>query len=69
MRNFPELPDFEKPRNLRPSNCQGCGSLIGGVGGMTYMHGKWLCIDCTDRERRGLPLKCPRSVPGETENA
>lgn len=68
MRKFPELPDFEKPRNLRPSNCQGCGALIGGIG-MTYMHGKWLCINCTDRERKGLPLKCPRSVPGEPENA
>ena len=33
MREFPELPDYEKPRNLRPSNCQGCGALIGGVGG------------------------------------
>lgn len=56
IRKWPEIPD-ERPRNLRPSNCQGCGALIGGVGGMTLMHGKWLCINCLEREKKGLPLK------------
>lgn len=51
IRQFPEIPS-DKPRNLRPSACQGCGCSIGGVGGMTFIHGKWLCINCLDREKK-----------------
>lgn len=53
-RKWPTIPSAES-RNLRPSTCQGCNGLIGGIG-MTLMHGKWLCDLCQDKEKRGLPL-------------
>ena len=51
LRKFPKIPTGT-PRNLRPGECQGCGAIIGGAGGMTFIHGKWLCINCLDRERK-----------------
>ncbi len=52
-RVFPKTWLGEK-RNLRPANhiCESCGRETTGVGGMTYMHGRWLCNDCQDKERK-----------------
>ena len=37
---------------LNPSNCQMCGVLVSRNYGLTYMHGKWLCIECQDKEKK-----------------
>ena len=53
-REFPKMTLGEK-RNLRPADriCESCGRETTGVGGMTYIHGRWLCNDCQDKERSG----------------
>lgn len=50
------------PKNLKPYVCQGCGAHLAGWAGMTYIHGKWLCDRCQDREKKGLPLESSESV-------
>ncbi len=39
-------------KRLNPSNCQVCGTHVSGNYGMTYMHGKWLCGRCQDKEKK-----------------
>ena len=41
-----------KSRNLRPSKCDVCKTTIGGVGGLTLFHGKWLCVDCQAKAKK-----------------
>ena len=51
-REFPKL--LARRRNLRPDKCNLCKGIMGGTGGLTLFHGRWLCNVCQEKEKRGL---------------